>query len=115
MLVKAQQTQLGLSQNQERSSNLAEQLVRDGHKHEFLGRWFGRNNEPEHDEKIDIDVDASDVEFSGEENGWGGVTTRGREISDEEFPHEAGYFSDQDGSDDDDDHGGHMMPIPRLF
>ena len=44
-----------------------------------------------------------------EDHAWdGGVRRAGEEYSSEEA------YEDEWGSDDDDDHGGHMMPIPGL-
>jgi len=61
----------------------------------------------------------SDIEFEQEELGWGGITRPG--ANKEEFEAEHGHVDDWQEMDsdmtdsDDDDHGGHMMPIPRLF
>ena len=91
------------------------------HLNQFLGEWLK--------EKLGArtggDVGAEDIGMKGstshgwddshledseiEDHAWdGGVRRAGEEYSSEEA------YEDEWGSDDDDDHGGHMMPIPGL-
>ena len=96
-----------------------DQIVRDSHKQQFLGRWLGgTNNAPKKEAKIELDL--SDLEFEPEEQGWGGITRPGEHRAGEGFPQERGHVDEWDeemttSDEDDDEHGGHMMPIPRLF
>jgi len=90
------------------------------HRNMFIGKWIGGYGKQEQKEEP-LDIDISDIEFEGEEMGWGGMTRPGsnkwdREFSDEEGMNENTGISDNEHTDDDDDHhGGEMMHIPRLF
>ena len=106
--------QIGSQLNQQN-----EVLGKEMHRNMFLGKWMGGYGRQEKkEEKVEIDI--SDIEFEGEELGWGGMTRPGTNSFDKEFSEEEpmGDEWDQtedDRSDDDDYHGGEMMPIPRLF
>lgn len=87
-------------------------LEKNLHRTNFLGKWMpGWNAPTPKDDPVELDI--SDIEFEGEDFGWGGMTRPGARssISDEEFkPEEAmgdEWDSDrEDNTDDDDDHGG---------
>ena len=93
--------------------------MQEMHRNMFIGKWIGGYGQQEQKEEP-LDIDISDIEFEGEEMGWGGMTRPGsnwdREFSDEEGMNENTGISDNEHTDSDDDHhGGEMMPIPRLF
>ena len=76
----------------QQSSTLAEQIALENTKQQFLGGWFRKQNEPKHDEKIEVDL--SDIEFEKEDLGWGGVTRPRGFPTDEEFQKEEGWIED---------------------
>ena len=89
--------------------------MRDAHVQHFWKRWLGNKDDQEQVEQTDNDEEDLELQDEGDSERWWGTHRPGMKVSsDEEFadedPLEDPYAESDHDSDDDDNHGGHMMP-----
>lgn len=87
--------------------------LKDRHLQQFWGKWLrGGSEEPDQKEpaqSLAQDEDGSDWET--QEDAWDGSRRPGVKEKDQGYSSEEGMQDEWEDSDDDDDHGGHMMPV----
>lgn len=111
---------LGHLESKSNFSQIPDMLKQDQRVMPFWGRLTGRNAdapEPKSQKSGWADFDQSDYESDEElrasDEEWTGMRRPGSHDS-EEYSTEEGMDDEWDNDSDDDDHGGHMMPIPGF-